>query len=98
MKVPEDLLRSFACPVTSRAVQGDFLFYDPKDPAPVQGMGVGCKSAPVSKVVSPTPASASALEPTAEKTVARKSTWRTRCRAILFQRVCRRHLYIGASV
>ena len=23
---------------------------------------------------------------------------RTRCRAILFQRVCRRHLYIGASV
>jgi hypothetical protein len=26
------------------------------------------------------------------------STWRTRCRVILFQRVCRRHLYIGASV
>ena len=33
----------------------------------------------------------------AGETVAR-STWRTRCRAILFQRVCRRHLYIGASV
>ena len=33
----------------------------------------------------------------ADETVAR-STWRTRCRAILFQRVCRRHLYIGASV
>jgi hypothetical protein len=33
----------------------------------------------------------------AGETVAR-STWRTRCRAILFERVCRRHLYIGASV